>query len=102
MIKLLILTDVVFMQTQEVHSIFHTKFAINLGAVREFFRIIVFNTGQVLPRNHVTVGVPTFVTHTFFSNDLAPVENVIISFLTTIFNGTLNLSRFDLPIFMIV
>ena len=102
MIELLILTDVVFMQTQEVHGIFHTKFVINLCAVREFFRIIVFNASQVLPGNHVTVGVPTFVTHTFFSNNLAPVENVIISFLAAVFNGTLNLSRFDLPIFMIV
>ena len=61
-IELLVLTDVVLVQAQEGHGVLDTELAVDDGAVRELFRIVVFDAREELPGEDVAVGVPAFVT----------------------------------------
>ena len=101
-IELLVLTDVVLVQAQEGHGVLDAELAVDDGAVRELFRIVVFDAREELPGEDVAVGVPAFVANGFLSHDLAPVEDRVLGVMAAVLDGALDLLGLDLPGFLVV
>ena len=101
-IEFLVLTDVVLVQAQEGHGVLDAELAVDDGAVRELFRIVVFDAREELPGEDVAVGVPAFVANGFLSHDLAPVEDRVLGVMAAVLDGALDLLGLDLPGFLVV